>query len=1574
MKRKLWYILSITVILLGIFLLASCNGCDSCGGCNGCESQLKELKSDMGIVLQGGGFERGSKLITEKRDLSDEAVQKALALLPERCAAFEESDLAVIDISVLKEGAKVQPNGKVKITVPAPLKDVTDYVVYHVKSETEVEELACEYKDGQVIFETDSFSLYFFGDASVGEKITIKVEKSCPGGVSVRRTDSFFHYIYGRFYLSDGEETTVYVKQGGKLRLEVSETEGFYFAGWFLENNGVVEEKPFSTERDYNFVAGGEQTIVAKFYADLTGVYQLWHFPGTSNFPVAYADGRASEKLFLKPGNSKNYDIHGLVLKGLKRHPKTGKMMFVELSPDQYTVTGLDEVDYTKEGEYVVLYKLKDHDLKTRITLHISEDNPMLAARSTYGGKFRVEANYGVGKDTYHKYKEFILTGDNSEYTLIAEPKAWGDGQTNENDFEFDGWYELHEGGVIGEKLSDNAEFKLNRDRGDLTVLAVFKIKSTASNMKGVYQLRLFPGTSNIPAKENGNLVQELFYKPGAPEIDLLNIQVMGLRRTADDTDTELVPLYFGDYTIDYDGLDFRKEGIYDVDYNIMLDDHEYSGGFSVSISEKHANLTLEFEGNGRLEVERFHETVMTESGVPQTFGYFRLHDFRHITAVPDAGYRFVGWYSVDAEGRVSEQPVSTEAEYKFTQNGKDEHLKALFGEDVMSIDVTCDGFEYGFFHYDLSSKKQADLTGLTVTTNNGTVLDASEYIVDASRVDYTKTGDHEIIITYKHDKGVKATLMVNVPKAEMYCYLDNSEQNGIIKKGDVTVVDSPDGYREEIDLGGTITLTAQPNEGYKFEGWYINHSYSGEEQYVSSNATETFTLTDNTYIYARFVEKKKVTLTVIADERGNVYEYKEQGSCSPEKELQLEVVEGSKVKVSASGATVYYKFIGWYDGEGENATLISAEDPYEFTVDEDTTVYARFGYAFSIAARIEEYGAGEFVGVDVSEEGDFYVDDLPENASVTLEVKPKPGYQFVGWFVSADLYSAENLISTERKHTFVVNEQTGNLHLTALFRATVTEIKLADDPAGGFYLDNEGKLITEYVIAKNSEFYASPEGLPVLGKVGDEYRALIYGVEYKIDSTIPYNENGLFDTSQTGTFTITYTYLANPQLKATITIKVTELFSFLAQPSLFSGGQITENGSEVNFGNGRRVEKGTKITLTAVASEGYNFSGWYVVSPNQSETLITTNATCTFTVKEDMYVQAKFAEKEMYTFIAYPTEAGYFTENGQQVDFGNGRRVEKGTQITLTAHVKEAGYRFVGWYHASDQNETLISPNATCTFTVNEDMYVYAKFVEKEKFIFNAHPTEGGSITENGEEVDFGNGRRVEKGTQITLTAVVHENYNFAGWYYIHEQQVETQLSMNLTYTFTVNGNMHVYAKFVEKEMYTFFAYPTEAGYFTENGQPVEFSESRRVEKGTKITLTAHVREPDYQFVGWYHASDQNETLIATTATCTFTVDEDMYVYARFEEKEKFNFYAYAMGEGLILENGEAVDFGNGRRVEKGTKITLTAVASKTYNFVGWYIASDQNETLISQTATYTFTVNEDMYVYAKFNENSDN
>ena len=233
--------------------------------------------------------------------------------------------------------------------------------------------------------------------------------------------------------------------------------------------------------------------------------------------------------------------------------------------------------------------------------------------------------------------------------------------------------------------------------------------------------------------------------------------------------------------------------------------------------------------------------------------------------------------------------------------------------------------------------------------------------------------------------------------------------------------------------------------------------------------------------------------------------------------------------------------------------------------------------------------------------------------------------------------------------------------------------------------------------------------------KSADKYERLCRGLEYSVESTIGVSENNMLDTSKVGTYTVTYTYLANPALKAIITIRIAEQFRFLAQCHEYDWGYITENGKKVDFGNGRIVEKGTRITLTAVANEGYNFLGWYFYNEQQAETRISENATYTFTVNRELYVFAKFAEKEMYNFIAYsvPYNGGRITENGKEVEFGNGRMVEKGTQITLTAVANE-GFTFVGWYKSvDDQTEELISSDATYTFTVNEGMYVYAKFEE---------------------------------------------------------------------------------------------------------------------------------------------------------------------------------------------------------------------------------------------------------------------
>ena len=1372
-RRKVLYVLAV--------LFALCLLCFA--GCNE-DKRPTELKSDLGITVSGDRFEPGVELVTTRLKLSDERVREALKKLPEEYFSSDDSEIAAIDIALVSGGERIQPQQELEVRVPAPLEGAKDYVVYQVIGDEVKKVNFVRFEDGVIRLRTSTFSVFLFRDSMVKRSLTVVVEGPCAGNVKVEIPNL---YSYTKYYLNNGEQQT-FDLSGVKraIKLSASSPENYKFIGWYESIDGVMEKEPISTDEWLEYEVKGRRTLVARTEAELSGVSGIWAFPGESNFPVGFGDGRAATQVYVRPGNAQNLDAGKLLIKAYKESEGNG--VYINVSPYQYDVEGLNEIDYSKEGDYRVRFVAKENeDLVAEVVVHVSESVVNLRAITNGNGAFRVDG----GKEKYND-KTFALTDTTDRFELEAER------YDEFADFKFKGWYRYLDGGILGEKLSDSEKFTISGDMGDLTVIALYKTMSAYENLYGVYQLRLFPGESGIPvdeSNERGEIESLLYYRPNEAQIEVFRVEVKGLRRSTGEG-LELVTLGYGDYEIDYDGLDFGKEGTYEVKFKAELQgDESYYTTISISIFKEYAALTVEFDGNGSLKGSivdpasgtSYGKKDMTESGKKYVLGAFMRSNYRSIVATPDEGHRFAGWYTVDENGNLSEAPISKDAEYRFTQNGKDEHIKAVFVKEVLA-----------------------------------------------------------------------------------YVYIDRSigDVNGVIKKGDEIIVKDPEGHPEYMGAGETLTLTAVPNDGYKFSGWYTAHDYGEEKEFYSANATETFTVLKDVQIYAVFAEKNNVTIKAyVSNEYGKIGKDLPDGVTSWEDSVEITVKEGDAVQLTARPSYEYVSFAGWFDGENyEN--LISAEATHTFTVTENVSVYAKFDLSFTVSAKIE--GGGEFA--DYPDKTEIAFENLPSGSMVEIKVKAKEGYEFAGWFDKNEGFFVENNLSYTAKVYAYQGLSTGNIHLVARFRKAVTELKLETSDASGFRTDENGNFITEYKVNKNSEFYAMPSAVRVLGKAGDAFELLTYEREYRIESTINYSENGMFDTSKSGDYTVTYIYLANPAVRAIVTIKVVETLRFDVSVTPAGSGYIAdENGEEIDVGGGFDVESGTQITLKATAYVGnmYKFVGWFDESTQQT-VLISENAQHTFTVNSHMTVIAKF-EANPY-FIAFTEGNGTIKMNGEIASFGNGIYVDKGTQITLTAEPGENSV-FVGWFDESAQQSALVSANATETFTVNTDTRLCAKFRNKLESIEIMTESNGSYEDAIYKNVELGGQYRpdpeeipvkgVYKGADQQASLTLGRDYT------VDKGGLNYDVRGTYTVTYTAVGQPEVFAKLIirvlaEGDYYeAWLRLPQDINIVGEDSDGVPIAEF--VIGGTQFDLTKAT------FAAYALGQQEETTLVYST---DFTID----------------------------------------------------------------------------------------------------
>lgn len=332
----------------------------------------------------------------------------------------------------------------------------------------------------------------------------------------------------------------------------------------------------------------------------------------------------------------------------------------------------------------------------------------------------------------------------------------------------------------------------------------------------------------------------------------------------------------------------------------------------------------------------------------------------------------------------------------------------------------------------------------------------------------------------------------------------------------------------------------------------------------------------------------------------------------------------------------------------------------------------------------------------------------------------------------------------------------------------------------------------------------------------------------------------------------------------------------------------------------------------------GHDFIGWNT-EPDGTGTDYAPGQETSLT--DNLYLYAKWEAKEPVTLTYIYNDGEGKTDSAQVVP---------GANIAFP-DASRKGYSFKGWYE--DEALTVFAGNAgEKHFAPQKDTSYYAAWEKTEATVtFDADggKMEGGDIT-------------AKIGDTITLPDCTKEGYEFTGWY-------DGDICIGQAgEEYTVSADVALKAHYEEKtaDICT-ITFDADGGKM-EGGTVV-------AKAGDTITLPNCTKE-DHKFIGWY----DGDTCIGKAGE-EYTVSADITLKARYEKEQE---------QAVICTVTFDADGGDIARksidAEKGSAIILPACSKTGYEFLGWFLASDDN--ICIGQAGEEFTVQGDIALKAHF------
>ena len=357
---------------------------------------------------------------------------------------------------------------------------------------------------------------------------------------------------------------------------------------------------------------------------------------------------------------------------------------------------------------------------------------------------------------------------------------------------------------------------------------------------------------------------------------------------------------------------------------------------------------------------------------------------------------------------------------------------------------------------------------------------------------------------------------------------------------------------------------------------------------------------------------------------------------------------------------------------------------------------------------------------------------------------------------------------------------------------------------------------------------------------------------------------------------------------------RVTYQITAMANPT--EGGSVSGTGT---------YSHGTYCTLNATANTGYTFFSW-----TKNGVVVSSNPSYSFSVTENATYVANFNLNNCQVTVAADPVAGGSVSGGGAYLYGS--------NCTVFA-LPTAGYTFTNW----TKNGTVVSTDATYTFTVTENVNLIAHFtLNHYNITVSADPGAGGSATGGGS---------FTYGQTCTLIASANTGYAFVNW-----TKNGAVVSSNATYNFSVYDDGDYVAHFaVSRHTITVSAEPAEGGHVYGGGT---------YDYGHIVTLRAYANE-GYEFVNW----TKNGVVISSNANYAVRVVEDAEYVANFL------IHTYGIKAHTAPYNTGNID-GVGY-YDYGETCTLTVTPHDEYEFVNWTL----NGQVVSEEESFSFVVTEE-------------